>query len=369
MKRFVILLTLLLATAGVVAAAPVGAAERQRCFPETGYCVSGAILRYWEKNGGLPVFGYPISEMRVETVENWSGPVQWFERDRLEDHGSVGVLAGRLGAQILDYQGRSWQSLPRPASIPAGCRFFKETGHTLCGTFQQYWVRNGGLMRFGYPISEPMTETLASGDTIWTGTVQYFERRRMELHPELAGTRYEVLLGLLGRDIYETMSGRCAMPAPFLGPTTRAYPDLLGCPAPSPQIAVPAASQRFERGAMYWVSSRYDRSGDIWVVFYDNSRASLVWQLYADYWREGDPVSGGEQPPQGLVEPIRGFGKLWRENQQLRETLGWAVEPERADTATVQYFQGGAWAVYRAGVDRIYIMRPDNRAEDIQRIR
>ncbi len=374
MKRLILMLTLVLAVTGtLVAATPANAAERQRCFPETGYCISGAILRYWERNGGLPVFGYPISELRIETIENWTGPVQWFERDRLEDHGSIGVLAGRLGAQVLDWQGRSWQSLPRPTSIPKGCQFFPETGHTLCGKFLDYWRRNGGLMRFGYPISEPMTETLANGDELWTGTVQYFERRRMEYHPEFVGTRYEVLLGLLGRDMYTALSDRCAPPAPYLGPTTRAYPDILGCPSPFPKLAVPAASQRFERGAMYWIANRPDTyswmTGNIWVVFYDNARGSLVWQLHPDYWREGEPQSGGLTPPPGLFEPIRGFGKLWRENPTIRETLGWAIEPERADTAVEQYFRGGAFAIYRMNSDRVYIMKPDNTAEDIQRIR
>jgi predicted alpha/beta hydrolase len=73
---------------------PTSAAPRQRCFAETGYCVSGPILTYWQGNGGLSVFGYPISSLNIEAVENWSGPVQWFERDRLEDHGQDGVLAG-----------------------------------------------------------------------------------------------------------------------------------------------------------------------------------------------------------------------------------------------------------------------------------
>ncbi len=377
MKRWTLVFTLLLAMTGVlVAAAPANAAERQRCFPETGYCVSGAILRYWERNGGLPVFGYPISELRVETVENWTGPVQWFERDRLEDHGLVGVLAGRLGAQVLESQGLSWQSLPRPDSAPQGCRFFPETGHSLCGTFLEYWERNGGLMRFGYPISEPMTETLPNGDELWTGTVQYFERRRMEYHPELAGTRYEVLLGLLGRDVYTLYTSakdRCAAPAPLLGPTVRAYPDILGCPAPFPAVLFSAASQRFERGAMYWIpiaplyAWRY--TGNIWVVFYDNARGSLVWQVYASRWREGMPENGGLTPPPGLFEPIRGFGEVWRSVPSLRETLGWAVEPEQADRTIMQYFQSGAYVIYRVNSDRVYILKPDKTAEDIPRIR
>jgi hypothetical protein len=57
-------------------AAHATAQARERCFPETGYCVTGAILAYWERHGGLPIFGYPISAQRTETVEgSWTGPV------------------------------------------------------------------------------------------------------------------------------------------------------------------------------------------------------------------------------------------------------------------------------------------------------
>ncbi len=52
---------------------------------------------------------------------------------------------------------------------------------------------HGGLAIFGYPISDQYTEN--------GHTVQYFERQRFELHPEFAGTPYEVLLGLLGNKI------------------------------------------------------------------------------------------------------------------------------------------------------------------------
>jgi hypothetical protein len=83
MYRFVKLLLVTVMAAGFLGG-PAHAAERTRCFPETGYCMSGTILDYWEHNGGLPVFGYPISERRIEIVEGaWRGWVQWFERDRL----------------------------------------------------------------------------------------------------------------------------------------------------------------------------------------------------------------------------------------------------------------------------------------------
>src|SRR5215213_3977001 len=157
-RRLMLALLAIMSLSLLFGADPTSAAPRQRCFSETGFCVSGPILTYWERNGGLPVFGYPISALNTETVEYWSGPVQWFERDRLEDHGSSGVLAGRLGARVLELQGRRWQTLPRVGSTPEGCRLFPETGHSLCGVFLTYWQSYGGLERFGYPVSEPMDE-------------------------------------------------------------------------------------------------------------------------------------------------------------------------------------------------------------------
>jgi hypothetical protein len=193
------ILTALLILATVLTATPPAAAQRdERCFPETGFCIAGPIRDYWERNGGLPVFGYPIAEQRTETIEgSWAGPAQWFERDRLEDHANegLGVLAGRLGARALELDGRPW----RPGGeTPGPCRFFPETGYAICTlAFQTYWEQNGGLERFGYPITPAFQETIEGR----TYTVQYFERRRMELHPEHAGTPYEVQLGLLGRTV------------------------------------------------------------------------------------------------------------------------------------------------------------------------
>ncbi|NJL34105.1 MAG: hypothetical protein HC893_09895 [Chloroflexaceae bacterium] len=81
---------------------PVSYAQsNERCFEETGYCISGSIRDYWEQRGGIELFGLPLSPARLQTIEqNWTGPVQWFERGRLEDHGLAGVLEGRLGARV-----------------------------------------------------------------------------------------------------------------------------------------------------------------------------------------------------------------------------------------------------------------------------
>jgi len=90
--------------------------------------------------------------------------------------------------------------------------------------------------------------------------------------------------------------------------------------------------------------------------------------LYNYLHTEGDPERGGATPPAGLFAPIRGFGKLWRENAHVRNTLGWATAPEQADRGESQYFRGGAWGIYRAGSDRVYIFYPNNRAADVARI-
>lgn len=41
--------------------APAPAPTNQRCFSETGQCIHGAIRDYWEREGGLPIFGLPIT--------------------------------------------------------------------------------------------------------------------------------------------------------------------------------------------------------------------------------------------------------------------------------------------------------------------
>ena len=78
-----------------------------------------------------------------------------------------------------------------------------QTGHTLGGIFKTYWEQHGGLAQFGYPITEEYQEvSLTDGKTY---TTQYFERARFENHPENKGTQYEVLQGLLGREMIKLL--------------------------------------------------------------------------------------------------------------------------------------------------------------------
>jgi len=85
-----------------------------------------------------------------------------------------------------------------PSKVPTS-RYFPETRHNLGGAFKRFWEAQGGLAQFGYPKTEPFREVNPADGRIYT--VQYFERNRFEYHPEQAGTRYEVLLGLLGNQL------------------------------------------------------------------------------------------------------------------------------------------------------------------------
>jgi hypothetical protein len=168
-----------------------------RFFPETGHTLKGEFKKYWDRNGGLPVFGFPISEefQEVSKTDGRVYTVQYFERNRFEYHPEFTgspfvVLLGLLGSESTrDRNFPASQTVPSSASL----LYFNETQHTLSGRFLEYWSKKGGLAIFGYPISEPVLENGLM--------VQYFQRNRFEYHPEKAGSEFDVLLGLLGVDL------------------------------------------------------------------------------------------------------------------------------------------------------------------------
>ncbi len=78
--------------------------------------------------------------------------------------------------------------------------FFSETNHHLSDRagFLNYWRENGDVLLFGYPISEEIVEN--------GRVVQYFERARLEYHPENLGKDGQIQLSLLGRELTAAVS-------------------------------------------------------------------------------------------------------------------------------------------------------------------
>jgi hypothetical protein len=181
-------------------------------FPQTGHALRGTFQAFWEANGGLPRFGYPLTEEIIEPEAGNGRPrvVQYFERARFEyfpeNAGTpFEVQLGLLGISILSRFGVDWQAQPKVADAPPNCLFFAPTGHSLCSPFRERWEQLGGLPLLGQPITEPFQATRQDSGQPYT--VQYFERARFEYHPENAGTPYEVQLGLLGRELLNRWDG------------------------------------------------------------------------------------------------------------------------------------------------------------------
>jgi hypothetical protein len=227
MRRSTLALCLCVFCALLAPSPNVAAQTAQRCFPETGFCIAGRIREFWEQNGGLQVFGFPITDQHEELLEGRPYQVQWFERNRLELHPEnarpYDVLLGRLGADRLAQQGRDPFTFPKSGEQP-GCRFFPETGQSACGDILKAWRANGleidgrrgkseaeNLALFGLAISPLQTETLGDGKEY---QVQWFERARFELHPENASP-YNVLLGLLGSEVRANAAPKPLPPPSF----------------------------------------------------------------------------------------------------------------------------------------------------------
>jgi len=160
----------------------------ERYFAETGYWVRGEFLAFFDRYGGVLIFGLPRSgEVYQDGLR-----VQYFQRARMEYHPNnpepYKVQLTLLG-DLLNYRMPGIPASAIPAMNNPQRRYYPQTGHTLSYTFLQYFESHGALDVFGYPI----TEFVAERGTI----VQYFQRSKMEWHPENAVTS-QVTLGNLG---------------------------------------------------------------------------------------------------------------------------------------------------------------------------
>ena len=272
------------------------AQANQLCFPETGQCISGRIQQFWEQNGRLKVFGFPVAPQAEELVEGKPLQVQWFERNRLELHpentAPYDVLLGRLGVDRLAQQNRDWFSFPK-GSEQAGCRLFAETGHTVCADILAAWRASGleidgrtgkteaeNLALFGLPLSEAAVETNASGATVLT---QWFERARFEVYPDNASP-YRVQFGLLGNEI--RAGGN--LPAPQPQPPSGPQPIVLQ--GRGAQVTDPITTP----GAYAKVTSRHTGGSSNFIVYaYWDDQEDLVANLIGE-GQESRALPGGK---------------------------------------------------------------------------
>ena len=163
-----------------------------RYFAETRHSTAGAFRQFWSINGGLAVFGYPLTEAFEETAaDGTKRQVQYFERAKLEANSqdTKQIALARLGAEITN--GRPFPTIAAFDSTDERA-YFPQTGHGSGGWFLQYWRDRGGVNVFGFPISEEVVEN--------GRTVQYFERARFEFVPTGTDAASGIALGQIGRE-------------------------------------------------------------------------------------------------------------------------------------------------------------------------
>ena len=140
-------------------------------FRETGHIVANGFLKYWQNNGGLSAFGYPLSE---ETLEDGL-TVQWFERARFEFH-------------------KAFESTPYGVQLsPLGYMALKATNFNL---------PMGTLVRFNPPrVAEGHTTTITVGATAGVSVTGKYEGRTLIFQHDAARGIAWALIGTepLGR--------------------------------------------------------------------------------------------------------------------------------------------------------------------------
>jgi hypothetical protein len=188
------ILGLLLAFSLLLVSGVNGRAQSQdyEYFDQTGHNVQGEFLQFYRQAvNPILIYGYPITE-------EFSRPdgllVQYFQRARFEFHPELAegqrVVLTALGAALYS------PSNPVNINSTFACRYFSETGYSVCFEFWEFFDAHGGAMQFGLPVSPFEYHQ----DTI----VQYFQKARLEWQPwKQAGQR--VVITDLGRIYFDRL--------------------------------------------------------------------------------------------------------------------------------------------------------------------
>ena len=245
---------------------------------------------------------------------------------------------------------------PRPAAA-RGAACFPEVGFCVQGRFLAYWQGHGGLAINGFPLSGERQELLEDSNTY---TVQYFERVRLEYHPENAGTPYEVLLGQFGRrELYlpagranggpepptEPQPGRTFFPATGhnVPPDFLAYWEANGGLA---QFGYPLNEELLEGfgpqtyTVQYFERARFERHPEN-APPYD----ILLGQFGRDILAQADRLAGD-------------FGRLYLTDQGVQQRLARPLAPPTTSAGAAQEFEHGRM-LWRGDQRRIYVLCGD----------
>jgi len=172
----------------------------KRFFIETGHSISNAFKQYWDANGSVAQFGFPLTDEFTERnpADDRTYTVQYFERARFEWRPeTTSVTLGKLGLETFNANSQPGGAPLDPSpNLPPDKRYFPETHHFLAGSFKQFWDTKNGATLLGLPLGEEVTEN--------GKTVQYFQNARLEYNPTGATLTDRVQIALLGTELLRT---------------------------------------------------------------------------------------------------------------------------------------------------------------------
>ena len=175
----------------------------KQCFDDTGKCVRGAFLAFWNANGALDRFGPAVTD----ELNEGGRTVQYFRNAYLQMYtqpdGTPGVRPGPLDYRLFYY---TPEDVHFDRADPlSGTTYVPETGHNLPEPFLTFWRTHGEVASLGYPVSEPLSEFNVVDKQ--THRVQYFERARLEIVTGPDGAEH-VQIGALGLQHYLQRYGK-----------------------------------------------------------------------------------------------------------------------------------------------------------------
>ena len=251
---------------------------------------------------------------------------------------------------------------PAPA-FASGVSWYQETGHTLSGPIRAFWEAHGGVVIYGFPLSEPFAWQAETGEQV---VAQYFERARLEYHPSLHGTSQQVQAGRLGVELTSTRGEEAAF-ASVPADALLVWSDCRFVPETSHRLCAPFHAWWDEHGGLetfgYPLSEQLQENG-VLVQYFERARlehqpqfAGTEWEIEVGHLGSADaaerglldapafaPVSGAPVVAQTISEVIVRDGPHGSEVARLPAQAEVVVlDGPRADRVLVQSGEVLGW--------------------------
>ncbi len=152
-----------------------------------------------------------------------------------------------------------------------------------------------------------------------------------------------------------TARGDCKLkPEGAFAGVWQSYQNRLGCPQTKDPRGGYFAEQPFENGYMFWYSI-FDM---IFVTIAESERNGW-WEVFTkeqtDAYYPSDTGSCTLPVPEGVIQPIRGFGAVWCGRDDIRAEIGFATAKEFGTVdALIQEFENGI--IFQDSRKRIFVL-------------